>query len=344
MNELIFESIEGISNKLKEEAFTKLVVLVDENTKEHCYSIVKSLLPPHELIEITSGEENKNIQTCLVIWDGLTELQCDRKAFMLNLGGGVITDIGAFCAATYKRGIRFANIPTTLLSQVDASVGGKTGFDYKGFKNHIGLFINPEFVWVDTLFLKTLPKREQRSGFAEMLKHGLIADKNHWEHCKKVGPFRISLDDVKTSVLIKKRVVEKDPKEQGLRKILNFGHTVGHAIETHFLMHQPKLLHGEAIAIGMLLEAFIAKEKAFIDKEELINIKSVILEHYDVPHLPEKEFDSISNYCLQDKKNEGNSINMSLLKHIGEANYNIAVNKEAIHNSLHWLFSKKLAG
>ncbi|CCG99706.1 3-dehydroquinate synthase [Fibrella aestuarina BUZ 2] len=318
------------------QAPSALAVLVDNHTARHCYPLVKSLLPKHTLIKIPAGETNKNLGTCETIWGALTNANFDRHALVLNLGGGVIGDMGGFCAATYKRGIAFAQLPTTLLSQVDASVGGKLGIDFQGFKNHIGVFTQPNDVLIDTAFLGTLPPRELRSGFAEVIKHCLIADAAEWERLR-----RYDLEDldwntaVAHSVAIKQRVVEQDPTEKGLRKILNFGHTLGHAVETHFL-ERPKgrLLHGEAIAAGMIMEAFIAHQKGMIDAALLAEIEEYLFAVYGNVPLTEADLEPVLAHTLQDKKNRAGQVRMALIDGPGQCAYDVPVTKSEMRQAL----------
>ena len=334
MSKLIFDTISNLPQEIKGISFSRLFVLVDKNTKESCYPLVEKLLPSHQVIEITPGEQTKDLRQCMHIWDKLTEAQADRNTLLLNLGGGVVTDMGGFCAGTYKRGIRFINVPTTLLAQVDASTGGKTGVDYQGFKNHIGVFNEPEFVFIDQVFHKTLPKRELASGFAEMLKHGLIKDEAHWKHLIAKGYEQIDLATIQHSVAIKQAVVTTDPLEKGERKILNFGHTIGHAIESDMLYTEHPLLHGEAIALGMIMEAYIALQKGLIVKEAFEEIESSIKKYYSFPEIKKASRDNILRLCKQDKKNDKGIIQMSLLEKIGQANFNISVEAELIEQAL----------
>jgi len=285
--------------------------LVDENTKRDC--LFK--LPQIEnalIIEIKSGEEYKNLSTCNFIWEQLTINNFDRNALLINLGGGVIGDIGGFCAATYKRGVEFIHIPTTLLAMVDASVGGKLGVDFNGLKNQVGLFSNPKFVIINPIFLQTLPEEELKSGFAEVVKHALITDKDLW---KKIinTPFN-NLDwkaITYTSLQIKNKIVISDPKEKGERKKLNFGHTFGHAIESYYLEKGTPILHGEAIFIGIILES----EMSDLTQSEKNEIKNYILSNFGLPYTPKKSY--LHKFLLNDKKNQEGKINFSLLKGIG---------------------------
>lgn len=316
--------------------FSAIAVIADNHTFRFCYPELKELLPKHTLVRIKAGEEQKHIATCELVWDALTRVNFDRHAVVLNLGGGVIGDMGGFCAATYKRGIAFVQIPTTLLAQVDASVGGKLGIDFNGLKNHIGVFQQPNAVLIDPVFLTTLPERELRSGFAEIIKHCLIADAAMWDEIR-----RRDLDEqewpmlVAHSVAVKQRVVEQDPTEKGLRKILNFGHTLGHAVETYFL-NQPRkrLLHGEAIAIGMVAEAFIAFQKKMIDNELLTEIEEYIFSVYGNVRLPDEAIEPILALTLQDKKNRGRAVRMSLIDGPGSCAFDIDVSMAEMRHAL----------
>ncbi len=327
-----------LSAYISRHQYSKIAVLVDENTKLHCYSLVQSAIPEHILIEIKSGEEQKNLETCKHIWDELTSNSFDRKSLLINIGGGVIGDMGGFCAATYKRGIEFINIPTTLLAQVDASIGGKLGIDFQNFKNHIGVFQDPSKVFLNSIFFATLNPAELRSGFAEIIKHCLIRDKNKFDEIiqtpyKELDWFSL----IRHSVDIKNKVVAEDPTEKGLRKILNFGHTVGHAIESYFL-EKPgkKLLHGEAIAIGMICESYLSNKKLALVEPDLKLITDYIIRIYKSAAVPTDEIEEIAQLTKQDKKNEGNKINCSLLNNIGNCTYNIKIDQQDIKASIEY--------
>ena len=232
--------------------YSRIFLLVDENTRAHCLPIFEKKYKHRidAILEIPSGEENKNINTCQKVWQALSNNNGDRKSLLINLGGGVLTDLGGFVASTFKRGIDFINIPTTLLSMVDASIGGKTGIDLGPLKNQIGVINQPQMVLIFPEFLKTVEERQIKSGYAEMLKHGLIKDLEYWSQLKETPDYTVP-HFIQKSIALKNEVVMQDPTEQGLRKILNFGHTLGHAIESYFLEDPSKktLLHGEAIAI-----------------------------------------------------------------------------------------------
>lgn len=327
---------DSLDEFLKGKNYSHIGVLVDENTRVHCYPMVKDLIPKHILIEIESGEEKKSLQTCESIWHQLTEARFDRKSLLINLGGGVIGDMGGFCAATFKRGIDFINLPTTLLAQVDASVGGKLGIDFQGLKNHIGLFKLPEQVIIYDQFLNTLPYNQLRSGFAEVIKHNLIHDREGWTSLISTSLHEKSWYRViKHSVGIKQEIVEADPFEMGLRKILNFGHTVGHAVES-FYLDQParRLLHGEAIAVGMIAETHLSQLKNGMDENQCDQIINYLIDIYDPSPLDAEDLQSISKLALQDKKNQGPVIKCTLLEQIGKANYDISLGHGDIHDAL----------
>mgnify|MGYP000621917423 FL=1 len=292
--------------------YSKVAILVDENTKRNClYKLPK--FDNCTIIEIKSGEEHKNITTCSFIWEELTNNHFDRKSLLINLGGGVIGDMGGFCASTYKRGIDFIQIPTTLLAMVDASIGGKLGIDFNGLKNQIGLFNNPKSVLINSEFLNTLSDNELKSGFAEVVKHALIADNNLWNKIISTSFNDLIWEEIiETSIKIKNKIVASDPFEKGERKKLNFGHTFGHAIESYYLEKGTPILHGEAVFIGMILET----ELSPISKEDKNEIKNYILSNFTLAHTPNKS--NLLPFLMNDKKNSQGKINFSLLNKIGD--------------------------
>lgn len=336
-----FESnLAPLKELLDQKKYSKVFVFADTNTAEHCLPVFRSLLDDlgdFDIIETDPGEENKNIDFCIGIWKTLLDFGADRKCLMINLGGGVITDMGGFVASTYKRGIDFINIPTTLLSQVDASVGGKTGIDIDNVKNMVGTFSLPQAVFIETVFLNTLSKRELLSGFAEMIKHGLIKDKAYYERLKLADYQALAAEEVYRSIEIKNEVVTADPLEKGLRKILNFGHTIGHAVESYALTNSKKpLTHGEAIAIGMVCEAHLSAKYCNLTQNELADISKYILSIYPKYVIKEKSFETLLALMQSDKKNEDGQIMFSLLDQIGECAFNCRVTKEDILNSLNY--------
>ncbi len=317
--------------------FSKLFILVDSNTHQKCLPNFISKLEtniPIELIEIEDGETHKTIQTCTNLWEVLTELNADRKALLINLGGGVLTDLGGFIASTYKRGISYVNVPTTLLAMVDASIGGKTGVNLGHLKNQVGLINYAALVLIDTSFLQTLAPNQMRSGLAEMLKHSLIQDEAYWTKLSKLNELHLdNLDGlIYESVMIKKGIVEKDPTENGLRKTLNFGHTLGHAIESYCLQNpnQQTLLHGEAIAIGMILALYISSKLVGFPENKRKHIKAILLKLYKKVSFSDIDYNKIIELLKFDKKNAHGNINFVLLKDIGLPKIDVTVSNDLI--------------
>ena len=328
----------AIESFLNEGHFTKVFVLIDENTERHCLPRIISALPTdHMVISVKSGESHKTLDTCGLIWEALTNSNADRHDLIINLGGGVITDMGGFCAATYKRGIAFINIPTTLLAQVDASIGGKLGVDFHGFKNHIGLFQIPDKVIIDPRFLSTLDVEELRSGFAEVIKHNLIADRVQYGVLKNIPFEEVDWHEwIAHSLAIKNRFVTTDPKEAGERKLLNFGHTIGHAIESFYLGSDRHLRHGEAIAIGMIAETFLSTQRTGLSKQDADAIIQHIRRVYPLNQIPESDFTEIQHLALHDKKNNDAQIKCVLLETTGSAVYDVIIDADDIAESLNY--------
>lgn len=311
------EGYNSLNELIKEKDYSSIFLIVDSNSFQYCYPKFIPLLEteaPFEVIEIESGEEFKNLETCQGVWEAMTELGADRKSLVITLGGGVITDLGGFVAGAYKRGVDFVNIPTTLLSMVDASVGGKTGVDLGVLKNQIGMFLNPELVIIDTNYLTTLPQREINSGLAEIIKYGLTFDFQLLESIS-TNNSSINNDIIQASIAIKNKVVLEDPKENNVRKVLNFGHTIGHAVESYFLQNDNKktLTHGEAIAIGMVCEAYLSSKVCNLTKAKANYIKSYIADLYDKVLISEEDITPILEYLKHDKKNTKGNINFVLL-------------------------------
>lgn len=327
----------ALNHRLKEKPVSSIFLLTDSNTNQLCASEFLSKLETDariEVIEMEPGEETKNIESCANLWSTLSELGADRKSLVINLGGGVITDMGGFVASTYKRGISFIHVPTTLLGMVDAAIGGKNGVDLGSLKNQVGVINPPELLLIDTSFLRTLPPRQMRSGLAEMLKHGLIADKSYWEAFSRMKEMDAEMLDILVyrSVQIKNEVVLQDPTENGIRKILNFGHTLGHAIESYFLESEakPVLLHGEAIAAGMVMEAHLGWQMGILETDAYREIKAVILEMYGRIEMTASELPEVVNLLQHDKKNEFGKILFVLLSGIGSPKIDCIVSNEMI--------------
>ncbi len=341
------DSLQNLQKFFSGNSFSQVFVLADENTFKHCYPKVKKKLPKHSVILVKSGEENKILTTCELIWEKLSEVNADRNSLLINLGGGVISDLGGFAAGCYKRGIKFINLPTTLLAMVDASVGAKTGIDFKNFKNQIGLFNDPEAVFVHTGFLKTLPEQELRAGMAEVIKHYLIADREAFNEISKLffpkkgkeyDIRKMNLDVlVRRNIAIKSKIVAKDKFEKGARKALNFGHTIGHAIETYFLNKGRKILHGEAVAIGILCESGISIDMGLLPRKRFPYILILIGAIFpDLPDFRKQGIPAILKLIKQDKKNFESKNQFTLLRDIGKFSTGNFVEENLIVQSLEY--------
>jgi 3-dehydroquinate synthase len=320
---------------------SQVFILADENTAVHCVTSLQPFIDcTYHLITWKVGEPNKTMDAAMHVWAELTKHEADRNVLLINVGGGVIGDIGGFAAGCYKRGIRYIQLPTSLLAMVDSSVGGKTGVDFNGFKNHIGLFNSPSHVFVHLPFLKTLPPRELLSGFAEVVKHYLIADKKAFLELatpsfelKKVN----WLASVQKSIAIKSKIVEEDYLETNARKSLNFGHTLGHAIESFYLDNElNRFLHGEAIAVGMVAESYLSYHFGLISEKELSVITSCLRKLFPLQPLPETDFKSIISLVAQDKKNSAGQNRFTLLKGIGNYSVNHSVEEYLMQEALRY--------
>lgn len=323
---------------IKSGSYSKVFALVDTHTEQHCLPILQDTLSGivnFDVIEIDAGEESKNIDYCIGVWKTLLDFEADRNSLLINLGGGVVTDMGSFAAATYKRGIDFIQVPTTLLAQVDASVGGKTGIDLDQVKNLIGTFTQPKAVFIIPEFLQTLDQRQMLSGFAEMIKHGLIYDVAFFNKLRQIKPEQVSAEMIYRSIAIKNEVVSQDPLEKGLRKVLNFGHTIGHAIESFSLsVESTPLLHGEAIAIGFICEAYLSTKKSGLSPAEFAEIEKYILSLYPAHSIQQESFPTLIEIMKNDKKNTAAGINFSLLNQIGKSSFDYVCTADEIMDSL----------
>jgi len=335
------DGYESLENLVNNKSYSKLFVIVDENSKKHCLSKLNNKVSLRlNTLEIKSGEINKNINTCLEVWNLLTKLEADRRSLIINLGGGVITDMGGFIASTFKRGIDFVNIPTTLLSMVDASVGSKTGINFNLIKNQIGLFSDPKLVIIDDDFLATLPTREIASGYAEIYKHTILSNEN-FEQLTKNENLVYNCDLIRNSIKLKNEVVNKDKYENNIRKSLNFGHTIGHAIESVFLEKKNKLLHGEAIAIGMICESFISVKTSDFEIEKSDKIKKHLKNIFQEINFSQDDIKNVLSLIKFDKKNELNKPKFALISQIGKVNLDIEVDDSLIIESIKY-YSNKL--
>jgi 3-dehydroquinate synthase len=329
----------------------QIFVLTDSNTKHYCLPLFSEFIGkiPYYLLTLDAGEKSKNLASVQIVWDFLLKHRATRQAVLVNLGGGTITDLGGFAAATYMRGIRFVNIPTTLLAMVDASSGGKTGVDYQGIKNVIGTFTPPLTTLIHPDFLRTLPAVELLSGFAEMLKHALIANKEEWVKLLKLVQEELPLEQfvetlsstalLQASIAIKEKIVEQDPCETGLRKVLNFGHTIGHAIESAALENHPQP-HGYCVLWGMVAEVYLSVVKMGCPREVLQQLTQVMLQYYGRPQCNCKQREQLLQRMYQDKKNSANQTpNFTLLHSVGNPIINQHLTEEDINEALEYLFS-----
>ncbi len=339
-NESIFQNQNGwdaLNKSISVINPSKIFVLTDENTHIHClpyYLTKQNSNKPSEIITIPAGEKHKTIHTCLKVWEELSDKGADRDSLIINLGGGVVTDLGGFVASTFKRGLTFINIPTSLLAMVDASVGGKNGVDLGHIKNQVGVINNPHLVIVDTLFLKTLPAEHMTSGLAEMLKHGLIHSSKYWESTKNADFEKTSEFEelIWESIKIKSEIVTQDPLEKNLRKTLNYGHTLGHAIESYRMdnPHNKSLLHGEAVAIGLILATYISSELLNFPKNRLNEITECLLRHFPKQSFNQNEIEDIIKLLIFDKKNKNGQVLFVLLEDIGKHKTDCTVSNELI--------------
>ena len=341
----------------------RLFVLTDDNTSRLCWPVVKDYgcLAAAQLITIPAGDEHKNLTSLSHVWEQLQQGGATRHSLMVCLGGGMVTDLGGFAASTFKRGIAFINIPTTLLAMVDASVGGKTGINFCGLKNEVGVFSEAQAVIICTRFLQTLDMQNVLSGYAEMLKHGLISNKEHWAELlrfpieglnRQDGQDSSDVEDssdgqdpsgglaslLARSVAVKERIVEADPHEQGLRKALNLGHTIGHAIEEWSFKPTPNpLLHGYAVAYGLVGELYLSAVKCHFPTDRLRQTVQFVREHYGTPAITCNDYPALLRLMTHDKKNTAGTINFTLLSDIGELQLNQSATDEEICEALDFL-------
>jgi 3-dehydroquinate synthase len=332
-------SLNALNKFLIKNKYSSYFILCDEHTFEFCLPSLlfhSPILNEAEIIELESGEDKKTLDTCLQVWGALTDAGCDKKSLVINLGGGVVSDLGGFVASTFKRGIDFINIPTTLLSMVDASVGGKTGVDFEGIKNHIGTIYEPRGVFINPTFLETLSERQIKNGYAEIIKIGLIGDVDFWTELKKlkyVDEF-CSEKIITKAIELKNAIIKKDLHEKNLRKSLNFGHSIGHALESALIKQNKDVLHGEAIAAGMIMEAEIAQTIKRITTKELKEVSDYIHLIYKKIKITKETKSLLLNYILHDKKNEGDSLCFALPKGIGTYELYCSVSNETIKKSI----------
>ena len=340
---LFFNDWQQLKMKIEDPAYSQVVVIVDENTEKYCLHILfENIDRQVKVITIPAGEEHKNLMTCTMVYEKMVQKNVDRSSLVVLLGGGVVCDLGAYCSATYMRGIPFISVPTSLLAQADAAAGGKSGVDVKGLKNIVGVFKEPESIHVFDIFLQTLPQRQVINGMAEVIKHWLIADGDtFYDICHDPADILVKPGVwVPSSLKTKLNITQKDPKEKNIRKILNFGHTIGHAVETAGLFTTNPLLHGEAIAIGMICESYISYRLNLLSEDENFMIRRFLISVFG--HYPKvvQDPELLINIMQKDKKNRNGIIMFSLLKGIGNAVYNQEVPEEIIYESLYFYKEK----
>ena len=330
-------------NAIAECEHDKIFILTDQTTHDMCLPKLQNFLclKVAQSIVIKAGDTNKTLDSLAEVWTALSQGGATRHSLMINLGGGMVTDLGGFAASTFKRGIDFINIPTTLLAMVDASVGGKTGINFGGLKNEIGVFSDSKFVIINTQFLDTLDHDNICSGYAEMLKHGLISDNKHW--AELVG-FNLAQPDlaqlqrmVAESIKVKERIVTEDPHEHGIRKALNLGHTVGHALESFAMKHGRPVLHGYAVAYGMVCELYLSARKTDFPTDKMHQTVRFILDHYGRLPYTCDDYPELLELMRHDKKNTSGIINFTLLGGIGDIRINQTATKEEIEEALDFL-------
>jgi len=337
------KDLNHLKSFLTSRSYSTLIVLGDNNTIRHCYPLIEPVLPSQPLVlEFEAGEHSKTLATCETVWRQLLDQRIDRKALLILLGGGVTGDMGGFIAATYKRGLDFIHVPTTLMSMTDSSIGGKLGIDFDRIKNAIGLFRNPRGIFIHTAFLKTLPPHEMWSGLSEIAKHALIANNVLFRNLNNAvgGPIPVIDHEIlHQSILVKKTLVERDPFESSVRKALNFGHTIGHAIESQQLASGDPLTHGEAVAFGMIAETYLSHRTGLILADHHEEIQKFLRRICNVDKIRNIDRTKIQAYILNDKKNESGKVLFSLLNGIGSFSINKAIEERLISESIAYLLN-----
>ena len=324
----------------------KAFLLTDQTASGFCLPLIQPVVDEFSIkcATISSGEGNKNIQSVIQVWDFLSNNGADRKSLLINIGGGMLTDLGGFAASTFKRGLDFVNIPTTLLAQVDASLGGKTGFNFNGLKNEIGVFMEPNSVIINTRFLKTIDRENFLSGYAEMLKHGLIRSREHWDELLAFDMENIDYEALQKiishSVAVKEWHVLNDLREQNIRKALNFGHTIGHAFESYAMKTGHPILHGYAVVYGMIAELYLSVKQCGLGLDELNSISSWLISKYGKFEIQESDFEALYQLMTHDKKNEAGRINFTLIPEIGKVEINVDCPKTLIIEALDYYKSR----
>ena len=319
------ESFEQLASRLAALSYSTAFIIADSNTASHCVPLLDDFISNYYIKVITHGEQNKTMHQCGITWSYLIENGADRKSIILNVGGGMICDFGGFVASCYQRGIRFINIPTSLLAMTDAAIGGKTGVDFQGYKNYVGVFNSPEFVWINTSFLKTLPEEEIKNGLTEIVKHAIIGSVELWQTLEKIQDIQnIDWNELlELSIPVKLNIIQHDPYEKGMRKVLNFGHTIGHALESYFLTKDTPLSHGQAVALGMLAESKIALNASHISSTDFEKINTLIFRLLEPPQIELPSFEELKPWMMRDKKNVSQDLSFSLPRGIGACQWGL---------------------
>ncbi len=319
------EDLDSLATKLKDFPFSKSFIIADSNTAKYCVPLLPEMISPSNMIIIPAGEVNKTISQCERIWSFLLEHRADRESMVWNVGGGMICDLGGFAASCYQRGIRFIHLPTSLLAMADAAIGGKVGVDFHGYKNYIGAFTTPEFIWVNPVFLQTLPSVEKINGLAEIVKHAIIGSRSLWDKLNSIAEGEdVRWDELlEMSIPVKVGIVEQDPKEGGMRRTLNFGHTIGHALESYFLPSDTPLTHGQCVTLGMLAESKMALDAGYLSKTDFEKINHLIMRLLDPPKVSIPGLDELGQWLEADKKNLHKQLSFSLPAGIGEVHWGL---------------------
>ena len=317
----------------------KIFILCDEHTRFYCLPKLETIISASsfELLVVPAGENSKTIETAACLCEQLLAKNADKKSVLLCLGGGMITDLGGFAAAVFKRGMDCIFVPTSLMAQVDASIGGKNALNLRHLKNQIGLFSSPKAIFILTPFLQTLPPKEILSGYAEMLKHGLIADRNYWNQLKNIQDINdlLSIEYIQKSVEIKSAVCSQDKRENNIRKKLNFGHTVGHSLEAFFRSKHTPIPHGEAVAMGIIAESHLSWQNKMLDKEEFMEIKQVFQEKFIFPKIDATDYSEIIRLMASDKKRINENFNFTFLNPIGTSLINQQATERQVWETLY---------
>lgn len=332
--------LSDISTFLSEQDIHTVVILTDQHVDARYPNYFQDLYSRYDVhkLVIPAGEDNKDLRQATVIWQYLTDITADKNILMLNFGGGMICDLGGFAASTYKRGVRFAHYPTTLLAMIDASIGGKNGINFNNIKNCIGIIRQPDCIFTtDLSLLQTLSPRELQSGLGEMIKYALIGNQNLFQKLSNIQDFTatsITQVDINTCITLKRHIVKRDPEDLHERHVLNFGHTIGHAFESYFAEKGQPIPHGVAVAYGLWYESRLSHRFGTLTEEELSQIENLINKHFTVPVLNNENLSFLLPYMQQDKKNESNMVNISLLEHIGKAVPDFFIDVQLLTNVL----------